>query len=127
MKDFIVRLASMKLAELKFDVEFGNMTRDNSEHFTVRYSIKTIKESIKSFFYPRVDKLVIEANINNDIREGCWVAEIYQHIEGNDQYLEVIIYKPDDMSLDLFRKIMRSAGLDHPIKVARLVKQSKKK
>ena len=125
MKDFIVRLASMKLAEMKFEVEFGTQDTYNSEHFTERKSIKTIKESIKSFFYP-VDKLVIDASINNDIRQGYWAVEIFQFIEKNDQYLEVIIYKPDDMPLDLFRKIMRSAGLNDGRKIAQLVKGRKK-
>ena len=126
MKDFIVRLASMKLAELKFEVEFVNSTPREHEGFSDKSTIRDIKKMITSFFYP-VDKLDIEASVNEDVRENYWVAEIYQYIAPKDQYLEVIIYKPDNMPLDLFKKIMKSSGLLDVSKLKSLVKNRVKK
>ena len=124
MRDFIVRLASMKLAEMKFDVEVIKI--DSGEKRTndsyPGSSLKKIKELIKINFMKEDlhdfnrDLHISQDSAHHTISQDNWY----------DEEVEIVIDKPKSMSLDLFRKIMGSAGLDDKRKIAQLVKGRKK-
>ena len=124
MKDLVLRLASMKLAEMKFDVEvikidsFEKRTKDSYPGS----SLKKIKELIKINF--------MKEDLHDFNRDLHISQDSAHHVISQDNWydeeVEIVIDKPKSMSLALFRKIMRSAGLDDERKVAQLIKGREK-
>ena len=114
----------MKLAEMKFDVEVikidSGILRANNLY--PGSSLKKIKELIKINFMKEDLH-----DFNSDLYIG---QDSSHHVISQDNWydeeVEIVINKPKSMSLDLFRKIMGSAGLEDKREVAQLIKGRKK-
>ena len=125
MRDFIVRLASMKLAEMKFDVSVtihDEGVVDGKTYYPDSSLIK-IKELVSQLL---VDERRNDLTRDLLIIQGSFYHTISQEIWRYESQVEIVIDKPKSMSLDLFRKIMGSAGLDDKRKIAQLIKGRKK-
>ena len=114
MRDFVIRLASMKLAELKFDVEITTHYPHKPKSFSMKeMTLREIKSMLKNHVKsPGVFKSAIMSILNN---------EFYFHFEAYPMdtnikidYMEIDINCPEGMGEETFKQIIKSLGI--PVK-----------
>ena len=117
MKDFIIRLASMKLAEMKFDVSIEHRIVQK-RYLQENLSFKELEDRIVGLskkhnaVLPLVKKVEIEEGPDGD---ASFVLFLYRGKsnknmtgQGSKPLLYCFIPKPDSMSREIFKKLMES-------------------
>ena len=108
------RLASMKLAEMKFKVEVDENWVDDHLSFNYSVPMKKIKELVEDTFVEDYEEITVGLE---DVGQYC----IHQEI---DFFTSKVIWisKPENISLQLFLSLLNKAGLDDKNKIKRLIK-----
>ena len=119
MRDFVIRLASMKLAELKFDVSIENQfVRRSERHLQESLSFKELEERIVRLSNEQdaVLPLGFKIEVQEDSDGFVWCdIPVYRGIthkntpgRGSKRLIGFFIGKPDSMSEEIFETLMES-------------------
>ena len=110
MRDLVIRLASMKLAELKFDVLVRTKTPPVRRH---QLSLREIKDFLKEFHEDENARVLAKGYFSwgNTPGSGLFYQVSIEYLSVSlkwVEYMDVKITKPADMSIEIFKKLMES-------------------
>ena len=117
MRDLIIRLASMKLAELKFDVAIENQFVRQKRHTKENLSFKELEDRIVGLSnkHDAVLPLGFKIEVREYLEEVWCVITVYRGIthknmpgRGSKPFIGFFIGKPDSMSEEIFKTLMES-------------------
>ena len=115
MRDLIIRLASMKLAELKFDVAIENQFVRQKRHTKENLSFKELEDRIVGL--SNKHDAVLPLGFKIEVRE--YLEEVWcditvfrgithKNMSGSKPFIGFFIGKPDSMSEEIFKTLMES-------------------
>ena len=110
MRDFVLRLASMKLAELEFTVHVEDHELGDSEF--EKHSLKKLKKSLRNLSERDTRKLV-KVGLTRWGDEVVYVVKIQDAFDmglGGVEWEDLLIYKvikPENMPKQTFLNLMR--------------------
>ena len=115
MKDFVLRLASMKLAEMKFEVIKDNY-QDNGEEGDLEFwSLRKIKTFIKQEMKKENQSIHFQSFVPEESLWGTTIKAKYTHVFAirkpltqNFYYFRLHVLLPEEMNPKTFRKLMES-------------------
>jgi hypothetical protein len=121
MKDFIVRLASMKLAEMKFDVVVKTQFVDSDDEYSLKLTLREIKKEVEDMNPIYEDLYVEEYPKEHSSDSEKW--SIYQEVDKLTNK-EIIITRPKNLTLAQFYRVLKSLGLTSENKIRQMIKKN---